>query len=289
MHLLVRINLALGGAYIVTAVALGYACSRLLDLNAGHQLLREASLMMDSAVATRTYTSDEIVPLLSEGMKSTFLPQSVPFYAATQNFLKLHEQHPEYAYKEAALNPTNPRDRAMDWEADIIEQFRNAPRTLEITGERDTPMGRSLYLARPIGVAPECLSCHGSPGAAPATLIARYGGTTGFGWNPKEFVGAQVVSVPLAAAEADATHTWRAIMIAIGAAFLLLLALANGIVYALVVRPANRIVRVADAVSRGEPPGEEFPAKGSSEIMALARAFSRMRISLEKSMKLLKG
>ena len=54
-----------------------------------------------------------------------FLPQSVPFYAASQNFLKLREHHPEYAYKEATFNPTNPRDRATDWEADLIQQFRN--------------------------------------------------------------------------------------------------------------------------------------------------------------------
>jgi len=39
-------------------------------------------------------------------MKSEFPPQSVPFYAATQNFLKLREQHPQYAYKGATLNPS---------------------------------------------------------------------------------------------------------------------------------------------------------------------------------------
>ena len=33
--------------------------------------------------------------------------------------------HPDYTYKEAALNPTNPADRALDWEADFINNFRN--------------------------------------------------------------------------------------------------------------------------------------------------------------------
>ena len=114
--------------------------------------MREAGLMMDSAVATFVYTSEEILPLLREQMQSTFLPQSVPFYATTQNFLKLHVQHPEYSFKEATLNPTNPRDRAMDWEADLIQRFRNSAEAHEIVGERDTPLGRSLYLARPIRV-----------------------------------------------------------------------------------------------------------------------------------------
>ena len=85
--------------------------------------------MMDSALSMRAYTSEEIVPLLSAQMAKDFLPQSVPSYAATQNFLKLREHHPEYAYREATLNPTNLRDRATDWEADIVQQFRNDPHT----------------------------------------------------------------------------------------------------------------------------------------------------------------
>ena len=44
---------------------------------------------------------------------------------------------------------------------------------------------------------------------------------------------------------------------------------------------------IADALSRGESPAERFPDRGSAEITALARAFERMRISLEKALKLL--
>jgi hypothetical protein len=62
-----------------------------------------------------------------------------------------HSRAAAIEYKEAALNPTNPRDRAVDWEADIINTFRNHPGAAkELVGERDTPTGRSLYLARPI-------------------------------------------------------------------------------------------------------------------------------------------
>src|SRR5882757_6617198 len=150
MNLLVRINLVLGATLALAALALSYGCWSLLQVNAKREVLREAALMMDSALATRTYTTAEILPLLESRVKTEFLPQSVPFYAATQNFLKLREQHPEYSYKEATLNPTNLRDRATDWETDLIQQFRNDPMTREAVGERDTPMGRSLYRARPI-------------------------------------------------------------------------------------------------------------------------------------------
>jgi len=287
MNLLLRINLALGTAFVLAALLLVYICSRLLETNARQELMREAGLMMDSAVAASVYTSEEILPLLQEPMQSTFLPQSVPFYATTQNFLKLHAQHPEYSFKEATLNPTNPRDRAMDWEADLIQQFRNSSEAHEIVGERDTPLGRSLYLARPIRVTAECLTCHGSANAAPATLRARYGSNNGFGWQPDEVVGARVISVPLAAAEADAHRALRGIVIAVAAVFALLLLLMNALVYSLTVRPLRRISRIADALSRGESPVENFPAQGSTEIRSLARAFERMRISLEKTLKLL--
>jgi hypothetical protein len=104
--------------YIGRNVALiaGYACRSILEANAQREVFAEAGLMMDSALAVRDYTANEILPLLSERIQTEFPPQSVPFYAATQNFLRLREHHPEYTYKEAALNPTNPRDRAADWE-----------------------------------------------------------------------------------------------------------------------------------------------------------------------------
>jgi HAMP domain-containing protein len=289
MNLLVRINLALGSAFIIAGLGVGYAGSRLLEANAQGQLVREARLMMDSAASTRAYTSEEILPLLNEAMKTSFLPQSIPFYAATQNFIKLRQQHPEYAYKEATLNPTNPRDRATDWEADLIQQFRNSGDNHELVGERDTPMGRSLFMARPIRVGPECLECHSSPHAAPATLVTRYGIDNGFGWQLNEVVGAQVISVPLSATTADAQRTWRRMMLSIGAAFVFLLFAFNGIAYWFFVRPVRRIARVADAVSQGNAPAEGFPTGGGSEITALSRAFNRMRVSLEKAMKLLEG
>jgi len=259
----------------------------MLQTNAKLEVGREAALMMDSALATRTYTSTEIFPLLAERMKTEFLPQTVPFYAATQNFLKLREQHAAYSYKEATLNPTNPRDRATDWEADLIQQFRNDPGTHEVIGERDTPMGRSLYLARPIRADGECLACHSTPTLAPATLITRYGSDNGFGWQPNEIVGAHVVSVPLAGAIASANGIFEEIVVAIVAVMITLLAVVNGIVYFLVVRPVRRIAKTADEVSIGNRSAGEFPNNGSSELTALARSFQRLRTSLDKAMKLL--
>src|SRR3984957_1349015 len=157
MSLLLRINAALGGVFLLAFALAGYICWTMLESNAQREVLAEAGLMMDSAAAVRSYTSNEILPLISARMKDSFPPQSVPSYAATQNFLHFHEHHPDYAYKEATLNPTTPRDRAAEWEGDIIQRFRNDAQTVQAVGVRDTPMGKSLYMARPIRAKPECL------------------------------------------------------------------------------------------------------------------------------------
>jgi protein-histidine pros-kinase len=287
MSLLARINLVLGVVSVGAAVLASYACWMILEGNARREALAEAGLMMDSAGAIRSYTASEILPLLGQATGDRFLPQSIPFYAATQNFLKLRERHPEYMYKEATLNPTNPRDRAADWEADIIQRFRNDAGMSEVVGERETPMGRSLYLARPIRISAECAGCHGSPAAAPAALIARYGRDNGFGWQDREIVGAQVVSVPLAHARANAERAFRAFLIALATVFASIFVALNVLLYALLVRPVRRIAHTAERLSLGDMSADEFPPDGPAEMASLVRSFSRMRTSLDKAIRLL--
>ncbi len=287
MSLLIRINLALGAVFIAAALIAGYACRSILEANAQREVFAEAGLMMDSALAIRAYTANEILPLLSARIQQEFPPQSVPFYAATQNFLRLRERHSEYTYKEATLNPMNPRDRAADWESDIIQRFRNDAHAQEVIGERDPPMGKSLYLARPIRNEAECSSCHSTPSAAPRTLVARYGSDNGFGWQPGEVVGAQVVSVPFASATANADRAFRAFMMSLVSVFAAVFLLINAVLYYLVVRPVRRIARVADRLSLGDMSAEDFPQRGAVEIASVARSFNRMRKSLEKALRLL--
>ncbi|HUX72449.1 MAG TPA: DUF3365 domain-containing protein [Steroidobacteraceae bacterium] len=289
MNLLLRINLALGAAFVLIAVPAGLLYRSSLQANAQRRLLNRAGLMMDSAEAMRAYTANEIAPLLAAQMKSEFLPQSVPFYAATQNFLKLREKYPQYAYKEATLNPTNPRDRAADWEADIIQRFRNDAAVRELSGVRSTPMGESLYLAQPIKAQAECLSCHSLPAAAPRTLIARYGVDNGFGWHAGEVVGAQVVSVPIGSAAAGVRRQFAAFLAGSAGVVALLWLAVNGALYYLVVRPLRRIARIADTLSVGEPCAEEFPESGAGELTALGRSFERMRKSLDKAIAMLEA
>jgi HAMP domain-containing protein len=287
MSLLIRINLALGAVFMLAALTAGYACRSILEANAQREVFTEAGLMMDSALAIRNYTANEILPLLSGRMEGDFPPQSVPFYAATQNFLQLRARHPEYMYKEATLNPTNPRDRAADWEGDIVQRFRSDPQSREMVGVRDTPMGKSMYLARPIRNEAGCATCHSTPSAAPRSLIARYGSDNGFGWQANEVVGAQIVSVPFANAEANAGRAFQTYMISLVAIFAAVFLVVNAVLYFMVVRPMRQIVRVADRLSLGDMSAEDFSGRGAKEIASLVRSFNRMRKSLDKALHLL--
>jgi HAMP domain-containing protein len=287
MSLLLRVNLVLIVVFAAGATITGLACRAVLQRNAQREIRADAELMMDSALAAREYTASEVAPLLHDKMQSVFLPQSVPFYAATEHFLRLHASRPGYSYEEATLNPTNLRDRATDWQADIIRRFRSDSGAGEFFGERDTPMGRSLYLAKPIRTTTDCLGCHGSAADAPPTIIARYGGNNGFGWQANDVIGAQVVSVPVASAVARAGGAFDAFLASLVAVFVALLAVVNLVLYLLVVRPVRRMAQIADRLSVGDAGAPEFPVSGGEEIAALGRSFNRMRKSLDKALKLL--
>ena len=81
MSLLVRINAAMGVVFIDAAFIAGYCCWSILEANARREVLAEAGLMMDSALVTRAYTANEILPLLEQRVQESFPPQSIPFYA----------------------------------------------------------------------------------------------------------------------------------------------------------------------------------------------------------------
>ena len=288
MGLRLKFNLVLILVFALGLVASGYVSKRILEANAQEEVTRNAELMMGAALAVRGYTSKQVKPQLELQLMRAFLPQSVPAYAATEMFNTLRQQHPEYTYKEATLNPTNPRDRAVEWEADIVQQFRNDPAQGEIRGTRDTPTGRALYLAKPLKISdPGCLPCHDTPDTAPKSMVAHYGNANGFGWKLGETVGAQIISVPMSVPLAKADQAFRTFMTSLVGVFLLAFIVLNVVLSFLVIRPIVRMSKAADEVSTGNFDVPEFSVGSHDEIGVLATSFNRLRRSLEKAMKLL--
>lgn len=288
MGLRMKFNLVLLLAFVIGLALAAYLSDRILKENARQEVLQNARIMMESALGARAYTAQQIQPLLTLQMKRQFLPQTVAAYAAGQSFQALRETFPDFTYKEAALNPTNPNDRASDWEADIIHEFRNNPDRKELVVERDTPTGRMLNLARPLGIYDEgCLVCHGKVEDAPRTMTDIYGVNNGFGWKLGEIIGAQVVTVPMSVPLARAQQTFTTFMILLSGVFVLLLVLLNILLHFVVIRPVKRMSAIASEVSMGKPDVPEYVRKGSDEIASLSQSFNRMRLSLENAMKML--
>jgi len=290
MKLLLKFNLVFIIVFALGLAATSVITRQLLLRNAQQETLQHARFMLEKALAVRSYTSTQVAPLLETQMKYSFLPQSVPAFSATEVLGKLQKDHPEFSYKEATLNPTNPRDRAVEWEADVIGEFRKAQQMKEAIGERDTPNGRSLYIARPIRIADgACLRCHSTLDAAPRTLVEKYGPANGFGWQLGEVVGAQIVAVPMAVPLARAQEAWLTFMGLLTAVFVLIAIVLNVMLWLLVIRPVTRLASIADQVSLGEMGAPQFQSATGDEIGNLAQAFTRMRRSLVQAMQMLDG
>ncbi|MBL8375611.1 DUF3365 domain-containing protein [Accumulibacter sp.] len=290
MGLRLKFNLVLLAVFVAGFAVAGYISRTLLDRHAREQVLGEARLVMEAALAVRGYTVDKVRPHLIDRMDRQFLPQTVPAFAATETLNEMRKKYSTYAYKEATLNPTNLRDRPADWEADLIHSFRHDGERKEITGQRETPTGPVLYIAHPIRIeSPACLQCHSTPDAAPPSMIRIYGSANGFGWKLDEVVGAQVVSVPMSVPLANAAQAFRTFMISLAAVFAAVFVVLNLLLSWLIIRPVSRMSAVADQISTGDFDQPEFAETGNDEVAVLARSFNRMRRSLEKAMQMIDG
>jgi len=251
-------------------------------------VLDRARLLMEKATVVSTYTATQIAPLLREQMQHQFLPQSIPSFSSMEILNALRTKYPDYGYKPAMLNPTNPRDRAVDWEADVIQQFRKQPERTEFVGQRDTPTGRALYIARPIKITNgACLQCHSTVDAAPQTLLAKYGPNNGFGWTMNEAIGAQVVSVPMSVPLQRADKALVTVVGLLSIVFVAIGAALNLLLWKLVIQPVRKLSALSDRVSLGELDAPAFVVKSKDEIGVLTGSFARMRKSLVHAMRLL--
>jgi HAMP domain-containing protein len=288
MGLRLKFNLVLIAVFAVGIGCSAFISRRILLQNAKDEVVRNAELMMASALAVRGYTVDQVKPNLELQLMRVFLPQSVPAYAATEVFNALRKTYPDYSYKEAVLNPTNPRNKTLEWEADIVNQFRNNAELKELSDVRETPTGPSLWLAKPLKVGSEkCLPCHSTVDAAPKSMISLYGPANGFGWKLNETIGAQIISVPMSLPLVRADQAFRTFMISLGVIFALAFVVLNITLSVMVIRPIVQMSRAADEVSTGNTQIPEFAVTTKDEIGVLAASFNRLRRSLEKAMKLL--
>lgn len=288
ISLAVKFNLVFITIFIIGFIAAGAVADYLLKRSAREETLQNARLLMDSALATRAYTTQHVLPLLQTQLKYEFLPESVPSFSATEQMSTLLKKYNAFSYKEAVLNPTNLRNRTQDWEADVVNKLREQSNPTEFIGERMSAAGPVLYIARPLQIkSPACLTCHSVPDAAPKTMLDVYGSKNGFGWKLNEVIGAQIISVPMEVPLQRAESIFRTFMLSLLAVFVFLFVALNLMVYFSVTRRISRLSALADQVSMGNFQVAEFDNRGTDEVSDLTASFGRMRTSLASALKML--
>jgi len=290
MNLKLRFNLVVAPLFLLALVVAGGSVYRLTREHARAEVVHDAQRLMDVAIAVRGYTVDNIKPHLDLMLDRHFLPETVPAFAANETLGRLAAHQPGYTYRETALNPTNPRNKAVPWEAEVVNRFRVSPDLTELSGEIATSHGDMLYVARPIRITEAaCLACHSTPAAAPLSLIAKYGPKNGFGWQLNEVIGAQVVLAPMGLAREKASEVFATITGTLGVAFVLLFLAINWLLHRLVVKPVGDVANAARRISQGDMSPAEFDENREDEIGSLQQSVNRMRRSLVKAMGMLRS
>lgn len=291
LRLRAKFNLILLFVFLMCILLSGMALSTILNRNTEAQVVSRAQIMLQTMDSIRHYTSTQIEPELAERIEKEpeFLPQTVPGYSAREVFedLRTKKEYADFFYKEAALNPTNLRDKADPFETELIQRFRNETNTKELTGFRTFAGGDLFYIARPIAIGKEsCLRCHSTPEVAPKSMLATYGKENGFGWKLNEIVGAQILSVP----SQELANTGRQIlwfvMLAVFGMFAISGFTINLFLRQTVIKPLNQMAQAAHDISIGKM-DYEFQQDSHDEIGVLANAFNRMKLSLSMAMEML--
>jgi len=289
MNLTTKFNLILIITFCFILTIGGIYSYRLTEDNALQQVTDQAELIMQEALAVRSYTVNEIRPLLNKNNDGVFHPQTVPAYSATQTSNLVRKSRPDYIYKEAVFNPTNPRNKANAREEKIINHFIANPTLDKQVGNFKARGKKSLYISYPIKITnPKCLACHSSPEMAPEAMRAIYGDQGGFGWKLNEIIGTQMVVVPYKLPAQLAKKTFYSFLGALALLFLATFIVLNIALRQLVLKPMKVMTKLADDLSKGNITGDELEISGKGELSDLSRSFNRMRRSVIKIIQILR-
>ncbi|MDH5505605.1 MAG: DUF3365 domain-containing protein [Anaerolineae bacterium] len=277
----------------------GIAFRQALLQQTQREINSQAEMLTTTMNSVRSYTSTHIQPLLKDDLETSaaFIPETVPAFSAREVFeqFRQDEKFSSFFYKEATLNPMNPRNQADEFETGLVEQMRSDPELQELTGYRTLFNQEVYYIARPLAIGREsCLLCHANASLAPANLIASYGDDGGFGWQLNEIVAAQMIYVPsetLLEKSNDAFLRITAIFMVVIATVILAI---NYMLRRFVILPVGEMGKLAYKVAADESFSEELESKSldkittrGDELGELGRVFKRMVVEVhERTQKL---
>ncbi|MEO1670767.1 MAG: DUF3365 domain-containing protein [Cyanobacteria bacterium J06631_2] len=277
---------------LISAIALcGVLLSSILSHKIEQEVADKAFLIIETMNSVRNYTSSQVKPELLDRLTTEeyFIPETVPAYSAREVFegLRTQPEYENFLYKEATLNPTNPRDQADSFETEITQQFRQNRELKEKTGFRVNDQGKFYYIARPLEIKKaSCLDCHDTVEKAPVNLVNTYGTEHGFGWKLNEIVASQVVSVPASKVYEAANHLKLVVLGVVGTIFLAAIGLINLFLNKSIIQPIRKMAVLSNEISTGNM-NQEFSHNSNDEIGTFAKSLNRMVQSLKMALEMI--
>ncbi len=204
-----RFGLLLLFIYIVSLPVISSITFFILKQNAIDYAYNMARLYLSTFSATRHYVGDELRPVLERELKGGFVLEGMSrSYVAGSITRRVLQEFPGYVFKNASLNPRNPKNKADEFEAGLINEFRKNKEMREWRG-LITKEGQHYYILARAGspVEEKCLYCHGNPGVAPKEIIKRYGSTAGFDMKVGELSDTLIAYIPVHIPLASARRT----------------------------------------------------------------------------------
>jgi HAMP domain-containing protein len=286
-----KLNLILISIFITAIALCGLLLSRILEEKIEQEVADKAFLIIETMNSVRNYTNTQVKPELATRLTTEdyFIPETVPAYSAREVFEDLRKQseYQSFAYKEATLNPTNPRDQADQFETEITQKFRQNKELKEKTGFRSDNAGKFYYIARPLEIKKaSCLECHDTVEKAPLNLVNTYGKEHGFGWKLNEIVASQIVSVPADDVSAAANRLKLMVLGIVGTIFLMAIAFINLFLKKSIIQPLKQMAILSNEISTGNM-NLEFNHHSQDEIGTFAKSLNRMVQSLKMALEMI--
>lgn len=199
---------------------------------------------------------------------------------------ELKKETPGYIFKQATVNPLHLQDKADQIELQLIDKFRGNSSLKNDEGLIEKNGASFFYLATPISVSQECLECHGDPDKASQEQVDRYGKENGYNWTVGETIATDIIYVPVREPLQKAKKNALNLLLFSSVGIILVMLIVGYFFNHYVVQPVTMLEKRATEISLGENIDASIATNTKDEIGSLARAVDRLRISVQKMLKM---
>ncbi|MBF2067102.1 MAG: DUF3365 domain-containing protein [Calothrix sp. C42_A2020_038] len=291
LNLASQFTLILSIIFMIGILIGGCLLSKALENKAQTEMTYRAQLAMQLVNAVKSYTSNDIAPLLNSvtNSESRFIPETVPSLSGRRVFDRFKQdwKYKDLIYKDATLNPTNLDDKADLFEANLVYKFDQNRDITSLSGFRSTGGEQLFYSAQPLIVnSPTCLKCHSQPEAAPKSHVTLYGTKNGYGWKLHQIIGTQIIYVPASEVFDNANKALFIFVSIFITIFALVIILINYLLKWRVIQPLKPMAQLASYISEDTVGANDVRslersaltkiAKRTDEFGYLGRVFQKM-------------